>query len=403
MNFEKYSSRIITSLLPDLKEIGAYEMLKDNNSFHKTFDSLLRLLYTEINDSILFLNSNMDKKIRDPVLMTDIKQPTMSSSKFYPSVIKDYIDNTIKYQLVYTLHIRGSINKVYFSIFTERDILKIEKYNKYIEFIYSWLYICHKFSLEGSCKTMDIFLHLTPFTKKLPQQQGVTIDAEHVNTGFTRRCSTNNEIILYRKEEWKKVFIHETFHSFCFDMDDTQQDSIKPFIRDLFPVNSSFLISETYVETWARILNSAYESYFSLENVNDCDTFLVYMKFSLQIERIHAMRQMCKILEFMGLSYYDIVKDDKKNSKDIKKSLYNENTNVFAYYILTAVFLNNYFYFLVWCAKNNSNIFSFSKSPIATTKFKEFITTQLLDPTLRKTIDYICTKKEKKGKKRKKG
>lgn len=394
MNFEKYSGKIINSILPNLQKIGAYKLLDDNVDFNSTLDNLLLLLYKEINESEKYVNRNISSILQEPLLTKDIKQPIMTSKKYYPSEIKEYIDSKVKYQLVYTLNIKKNKIKVYFSLFSERDIQNIEKYDKYIDFIISWLYICTKTTLFGSCKTLDIFLYLTPYKKKLPTQQGIVLDAEHVNTAFTKRCKQNNEIILFRVEEWKKVFIHETFHSFCFDIDDSQDDLLRPYISKLFPIKSTFLTGESYVETWSRIINSAYASYQSLINKNDKETYLLYMKFSLQIERIHALQQMCKILEFMGLSYYDIINNFGSNDK-LKRSLYNEHSNVFSYYILTALFLNNYFFFLVWCAKNNSNIFNFSKTKGTVDEFKKFIETQYHDPTLRKSIDFICDKKNK--------
>ena len=394
MNFEKYSGKIINSILPNLQKNRGYKLLEDNDDFNSTLDSLLLLLYKEINESEKYMARNISSILQEPLLTKDIKQPIMTSTKYYPREIKEYIDLNIKYQLVYTLNIGKNKIKVYFSIFSERDIQHIEKYNKYIEFIISWLYICTKFSLHGNSKTLDIFLYLTPYKKKLPLQQGIILDAEHINTAFTRRCKENNEIILYREEEWKKVFIHETFHSFCFDIDESQDDLLNPYICKLFPIKSSFLVGESYVETWSRIINSAYVSYQSLGKKNDKETYLLYMKFSLQIERIHALCQMCKVLEFIGLSYYDII-DNYGSGNKLKRSLYNERTNVFEYYILTALFLNNYFFFLVWCAKNNSNIFNFSKTKGAVDEFKKFIETQYQDPTLRKSIDFICEKKNK--------
>ena len=38
-----------------------------------------------------------------------------------------------------------------------------------------------------------------------------------VNTGLTRRCATDNEVVIYRQEEWFKVLIHELIHGFGLD------------------------------------------------------------------------------------------------------------------------------------------------------------------------------------------
>ena len=55
----------------------------------------------------------------------------------------------------------------------------------------------------------------------------------------------------------------------------------------------------------------------------------------------------------MGLHYEDLHTADKRH-------LYKENTHVFAYYILSAIFLNNHQEFLLWCKKNNTHLLKFN-------------------------------------------
>ena len=44
-----------------------------------------------------------------------------------------------------------------------------------------------------------------------------------------------------------------------------------------------------------------------------------------------------------------------------RKNNYKENTNVFAYYVLCTLFLNNYSDFLLWCKENNEhNLYCFA-------------------------------------------
>ena len=103
----------------------------------------------------------------------------------------------------------------------------------------------------------------------------------------------------------------------------------------------------------------------------------------------------------MGMEYKDII--DIKNEESVRlRSLYKEDSNVFAYYILTAIFMNNYYYFLLWCAKNNSNIFRFSRAEYVVKKFKDFIQLQKDDPSLLKAIDGLLPVRNNKRDRKKK-
>lgn len=401
MEFTKDSSKIIKQLLPKLKEYSAYKLLEDDDTFNKTLDNLLILLYKEIHRAEQYVQRQFSKNKLQPILNKEIVIPKLYVSDYLPDHIKNYIDKTIKYQLTYTFHVEHRVIRVFFGIFSDKDIQDIDKFNKYIGFICSWLYICSNFSQQTCSKTLNIFLNFTPFKKTLPQDRGITLGPNHVNTAYTMRCKENNEIVLYREEEWKKVFIHETFHSFGFDPTDQQINVIKGSVKDLFPISSDFYIGEAYVETWARILNVAYESYYSVKNKKNTESFLLYMRFTLQIERLYSVQQMCKILNYMGMEYKDII--DSKNEESVRlRSLYKEDSNVFAYYILTAIFMNNYYYFLLWCAKNNSNIFRFSRAEYVVKKFKDFIQLQKDDPSLLKAIDGLLPVRNNKRDRKKK-
>jgi hypothetical protein len=98
----------------------------------------------------------------------------------------------------------------------------------------------------------------------------------------------------------------------------------------------------------------------------------------------------------MGLNYNDLYErnGDKLNSSGsyLKKHLYREDTHVFGYYILTAIFLNDYKQFIQWCDGNN--IESFMKFNCTEQSFKnigEYITTMYSNKDLLKTMDSLKT------------
>ena len=74
----------------------------------------------------------------------------------------------------------------------------------------------------------------------------------------------------------------------------------------------------------------------------------------------------------MNLKYDHLWLKDKI-SESYRNILYKENTNVFSYYILKLVLLNNSDDFFIWCYKNNTNILHFDSSEILFNKFYLFI------------------------------
>jgi hypothetical protein len=98
------------------------------------------------------------------------------------------------------------------------------------------------------------------------------------------------------------------------------------------------------------------------------------MEFCLQLERIFAIYQAHKILRYMGTTYKDIVLQSTLNTR------YQENTNVFAYYILTAIFLGAYPDFLVWCATHNLGVMQYARGNEGTHRsFNTFIESRYLN------------------------
>jgi len=273
---------------------------------------------------------------------------------------------------VYTCEISGRQIKIIFGLFGDISKSNLEKYDEYASFIYSWLFICYKFTSRICAKKLDVHIYLTPLKKNLPNREGTILGANEVNTAFTYGCQPTGKIVLYRNEEWKKVFIHETFHTFGFDFNKHSAKDIYSYINKIFPLQSNFNIEEAYVETWARIMSAAYNSYYSQSNKLDKEEFLTYMKFSLQLERIFSLHQLNKVLEHMGLTY-ELLCDTSEQSVATCKHLYREKSNILAYYIISGIILNDYYGFLLWCYTNNTHLFQFNASNVTIASFIELI------------------------------
>ena len=387
MQFNKDTSKIIKFLIPNIKKFGAYKSLESNIKLKNSLENQLLFLHKEILLANTYVKKNISSTL-NPQLSDKIVIPSIYGGVFFPPEIKNYIDNNIKYQLIYHQNIDDKSFKIVFGLMTDSDIQNIDKYNSYAEFIFTWLCICNKFSLRSCSQSLSLYIYLTPFKKKLPTDNRTVVGSSHVNTGVTYHCKNDNELIVYRKEEWKKVLIHESFHSFGFDFIDNNAKKIQDYVKSIFPIKSDFLIAEAYTETWSRILNAVFSSYYSLINKNDKETFILYSMFSLQCERLFSILQMMKVLKFMNMEYRDLVTLDDMRCSALRE-MYKEDSNVLSYYVITSMFMNDYHNFLAWCSKNNTNLFRFSTTSYNVNSFIEFIKQQYKNKTFTETISKI--------------
>ena len=338
-----------------------------------------------------------DKYIKNTLITTTAytsaeQTPSLSNnSRFFPKAIRKYIKATPYSLTKYSCQIKGRENHVYFYAFNkeeedkerEKDKIEILKNKKeQIHLLFTWLYICIKYAEQKCAKELNIHIYLTPFKKTLPDKKTTVLSAEHVNTAFTYCCKPAGDITIFRAEEWFKVFLHESFHAYNLDFGlAPDSTALRKIMDSAFPVKSDYNINEAYTETWARIINCALFSFASLKKRDKTlDTFFTYMDFCLQLERLFSLYQMNKILNFMGLSYSDI----SSSQAFLKQHLYKEDTHVFGYYILTALFLQDYKAFMQWCLLNNSdkNLMKFQCHSESFRKMGTYIQRIYTDPTL---------------------
>ena len=197
---------------------------------------------------------------------------------------------------------------------------------------------------------------MTSLEKTLPNNDN-QITKYHINSGYT--SINENNIVVFRKEEWFKVFIHESLHFFEFDF--RHDNHIKNKVLEMFKVKSKVNLYEAYTETWAKIINIVFCSYFLSIDYN---TFINIFETLINIEKIYAIHQMLKILNHMDMEYYDILTGD---------NVYHEKTHILSYYIIGTILLNNYQEFMKFCNENNDYIFNFKETRSNIIKFLKFI------------------------------
>lgn len=166
--------------------------------------------------------------------------------------------------------------------------------------------------LTNNNNEIYVSIFFSPFKKHLPNNN--IISPININSGFSYIDENNNRnVIIYREEEWKKLFIHELIH--CYNIDKFKHEEIE-FI------NGPDMKYEALTEYLAIIIHSQFISYLTKINFNEI--MLNEIKFFIL--------QSNKLLNFWKINHIT--------------ELYNKNITVesspFSYYIFKMELFLNY-------------------------------------------------------------
>jgi len=301
-----------------------------------------------------------------------ITRPQNFNSDSFPQLVREHIDNLAMSELIYTFSLYGRDIKIYFIVEEDNVELKLDIFNKYVDTIIMWLYILNQYSSKQCSKSLVVYFYFTSLEKRLPISNIFILDQINVNTAFTTTCPKDSEIVVFRKEEWFKVFIHETFHNFGLDFSDMNNNDAHKCILDMFRVSSDVNLFESYTEFWAEIMNALFCSFFSIKDKTNIDDFLSHSEFFINFERTYSFFQLVKTLNFMGLTYTDLY-SNSAHSRLLRENLYKEKTNVLSYYIIKGILINNYQGFLAWCNEHNLSLLQFKKTFSNQKEYCDFI------------------------------
>lgn len=339
-------------------------------SFQKNTKNILKSLYNIIQQSFQKYNqlfSHLPKN-NNFIKETNYTQNTIvypsdfSDSDFSLEVIT-YIKNNIINQKCYSFVSNGRKINLYIGSILHSNINN----HKMIEKIIMWLHILSHYSSHNCSQELSIYLYMTPLKKHLPNK-GEIIDWIHVNSAFTRTCRPKSEIVIYRQEEWFKVFIHESFHCFGLDfshMDETE-NKVNRHMREIFNVNVNISLFESYTEFWAELLNSMFFVY--LDNpklMTNYNKFCKTLEQLVNYHRVHCALTMKQILASQNINYIELINE---------KTNYKEKTNVLAYFVIKTLLFLHFNEMIFFCnSKNKKNILQFSHNSEAVEAFCVFI------------------------------
>jgi hypothetical protein len=313
---------------------------------------------------------HVKKKVEQTTNIKSISGLSLMSSTYVPKDIRTYVEEHLVGTVSYGMLIGEREVTIVFMLLSQDSFNKLGSLESYAREMFVWLDIVGSYASSKCSQTLNIYCALTPFEKALPPSQCNIIGPWNCNTAVTTSCQRAGEILIYRKEELFKVFIHETFHVFGLDFSAHSNEQLNRKLRLLFPIKTDYNAFEAYAEFWAEIINCVFCSYKLLSDKTNKNKFLTYCHFCIHFEQIFSMFQMAKVLDFMGIDYTSLYAEGEPHVAT-RKYLYKERSNVFAYYIIKALLMYYSADFMVWCKLNNSNILRFSKG--GTDRFLTFI------------------------------
>lgn len=275
----------------------------------------------------------------------------------YPEVIKESVNENIR---VYD-KVTFNVGDRHISLFigNKSNVAK-DNLETIVKRTYIWLTVASFFADTKCSQTLVIYLSMIENKKKLPTTDMQYIDREHVNTAFTYACKKDNEIHIFRKEEWLKVLIHESFHGFGLDFAQFNYTNTNSEILAIFNVVADVRIFESYCETWAELINAMFVIFFSTNWNNNQTKWMQTCVKKLQVlifnEQIFSTFQCAKILSYFNLQYTDILQPRRRPNND-----YRDNTHVLSYYIIKSILMYHINEFIEECISINGYSINFNK------------------------------------------
>lgn len=314
-----------------------------------------------------FWEENIMKKIEDGIFISDYLKSKITSSLNYELKLQWFNKNKIT---------------GYYDIFFEslQDILDF--INQLETLIKITIFMFDKLTGNKDIKVIKTFFFLTDFKKKLDwDKKSDVLGKQNVNSGLTSykitqdiTCCLDNYVMIWRKEELLKVYIHELIHYFKID------SKIRYMINfsSIFCIASEIdiLPNEAYTDFLAIILNALV--YSSLDHSDLKINLINDIKFSLF--------QTAKILHYFNFNEWQ---DFQKNSCNLYLK---QNSNVFPYYIVKAALLFNFditIELLKDITFENTFNFNFNSTKRNLNKLEKHMISSLLDKKFRDEINKL--------------
>jgi hypothetical protein len=322
-------------------------------------------------------------------LIGDAYKKHFTNNPYIGTTIKEFIHNKQGTLIVYKLPYKNKIVNINFIEYSTISPSYLSNLDNIVKNMLAQIYLVSHLTKNSLCSDdgLNILIFFTPFKRELEKKQGDILGAKNVNGGFCYGCKSHGEIIVYRQEEFFKVFSHELIHNFGVDsyiwkfmsavkVDNSTESKIYHKFLDNYSLNgeNNLGVQEALVEFWGVFLNNTIYSYIYSNNCNlstsnqKLKIFKEMFKKIMEFEIKHSLLQTAKILNHYNLTYIDILSSDTEVD-------YREKTHIFSYYVLKLMLLYNYSAFIETKITSNGKAINFHKSLPNMSRFFNYINT----------------------------
>jgi hypothetical protein len=180
-----------------------------------------------------------------------------------PEEIKSEIDKFTSYPVKYSVQIpkKGGFKCDIYICFPETQ--SEEVYARMMEKMVCWLHLAIEYAgIHCAEKSLTVHLFMSNHEKRAEfDGDFFVLDRINVNSGQSSGCKERSEICIYRKEEWLKVFMHETCHSLGLSFNENMEEyvnlSVKQILKGVDDSQNIHLF-ETHCEVVATLFNCVF-------------------------------------------------------------------------------------------------------------------------------------------------
>ena len=319
---------------------------KNNNSISNKFLIYIYTLYNAKQQIISALNIAKSRTQEENKLIINNKISSivnnhLKSSAYIDSELINFILTNSKCKIVtYKNIINGKTYMFDFIIYNNE--ISITNLDLIVEKMLLVLQLIITISRNETRNGQHVTFFLTPFQKKLNLNNNAILGAKNVNSGFTYPYLVNGVTFIYRKEEFFKVFIHESIHYYGIDKVLHKQlnsnTNYNKFIN-LFNIGTEYIakigINEGLTEYWTFII---YLTALSYKKTITLANFIYEFERLYKLELLHILFQVVKILNYNKLTYSQFLTKSTANSSN----KYKETSHIFSYYIVKTLLVYNH-------------------------------------------------------------
>ncbi len=281
-------------------------------------------IYMEMKKEYERILKEMDEKKNEwKVDVTPIEKESLHRELKDASFLSKEVGDYIKKNFHYKIHIQfEEVEMVYYSKTSKLSKKEMQDIKKIIILIFLF-----KDTYDRDHFRQKVIYYPTPLKKMMPIQKHQCLGRNECNSGLTYVNShsdpnhiDNGDIIIFRKEEHCKVFIHEMIHSNFRDLMLIRHSENREFTKR-FCTDYDILLNESYTEFNATILNIFYLGIIHHLNEKKINELLrKEIKYGIYV---------CKRI----MNYFDIERVNQiiKKNEFCEKKLH-QKTNVISYY-----------------------------------------------------------------------